>query len=65
MTFRKFLYDYILAQGFRLQDYPKLFLWIPILGNVYRIKRRKELNNITIDEKTFVKYFVAVSGTKI
>ena len=40
MTFRKFLYDYILAQGFRLQDYPKLFLWVPILGDVYRIKRR-------------------------
>jgi len=40
MSFRKFLYDYILAQGFRLQDYPKLFLWVPILGDVYRIKRR-------------------------
>ena len=40
MTFHKFLYDYILTQGFRLQDYPKLFLWVPILGDVYRIKRR-------------------------
>lgn len=40
MSFRKFLYNYILAQGFRLQDYPKLFLWVPILGDVYRIKRK-------------------------
>ena len=44
MAFRKFLYDYILAQAFRLQDYPthypRLFLWVPILNDVYRIKRR-------------------------
>lgn len=40
MTFYKFLYNYLLPLLFRMQDHTRWFAWIPILGDVVRMKKR-------------------------
>ena len=39
MTFYKFLYNRLLPTLFRMQDHTNWFIWIPILGDVVRIKK--------------------------
>ena len=40
MTFYKFLYNRLLPTLFRMQDHTNWFIWVPILGDVVRIKKR-------------------------
>lgn len=40
MTFYKLLYNRLLPTLFRMQDHTDWFIWVPILGDVVRIKER-------------------------
>ena len=40
ITLYKFLYNRLLPALFRLQDHTAWFIWVPILGDVVRIKKR-------------------------
>ena len=40
MIFYKFLYNRLLPTLFRLQEHTNWFIWVPVLGDVVRIKKR-------------------------
>ena len=64
MTVYKLLYNHLLPTLFRMQDHTNWFIWIPILGDVVRIKQRA-INSLNLQRGSNVLVYSVGAGDEL